>query len=75
MATTTISPHAPSDVLLAMLVEAGGLALVVTIAGISDRMATMMLILVIGIWLLWGLKHASALTQINTGLNNILKVG
>ena len=72
---TSIPAHAPSDVLLALLVETGGLALIVTLAGISDSLANIMIVLMVGEWILCLVNHTGEVTTMNNMLNNILKVG
>lgn len=69
------SKASPPDVLLALLVEVGGLAIVTAVAGISDPMANIMLLFILGVALLWMVTHAAQLNGIFNMLGNIEKAG
>lgn len=59
-----------SHILLAIVLEVGGLAIVTAVAGISDGMANIMLVLMIGLVLLWMVTHASEVAALqNLALN------
>lgn len=69
------NPNNASDVLLALLVEAGGLVIVTVVAGINDQVANLMLLFIAGIWLLWMINHTGEVTKLSTILSNIEKAG
>lgn len=75
MAAQKFSKSNPSDILLALVVEVGGLAIVTAVAGISDGMANIMLIMVIGIAMLWMFTHQADLNALSNLIGNIEKVG
>jgi len=70
-----VSKNNPSDILLALLVEVGGLAIVTAVAGISDGMANIMLITIIGIAMLWAFTHTAEMNALVNVLGNIEKAG
>lgn len=61
------------DVLLATLVEIGGLAVVVTVAGIDEDIATILLYAMMGIFLLWMVMHPSQVQGISNIFTNAQK--
>lgn len=63
-------PNATS-VLLAILVEGAGLVAVTAIAGISDQMANLMIVFVIGIFLLWLTFHSEQVSSLNNWVGRI----
>ena len=75
MAAQKFSKNNPSDILLALVVEIGGLAIVTAVAGISDGMANIMLITIIGIALIWMFSHPADLKALSDLVANIEKVG
>jgi hypothetical protein len=68
MATTK---PGPAEALLALLVEVTGVVIVVTIAGINDKTATLMLIFAIGLWMLFLITHTHEVTRFSNVLSGI----
>lgn len=62
-----------SEVLLALLVESAGLVIVVGAAGISDGIANMMLVFMVGLWLLFLIMHQSGVQTLSNSLTGIEK--
>jgi hypothetical protein len=62
-----------SDILLGMMIEVGGLAIIVAVAGISDGVANIMIIFVLGVGLLWAMTHTAQLSGLINALNNAEK--
>jgi hypothetical protein len=62
-----------ADILLALFVEVGGLVVVTIVAGISDQVANLMIVFVVGIAILWAILHYSELTGLINMLNNAEK--
>lgn len=72
--TAAVPPsNAAADALLAMLIEIGGLVVVTVVAGISDSIANLMIIFIIGIAILWAVTHYAQLSGLITALNNAEK--
>jgi hypothetical protein len=65
---TTTQAH---DVLLALLIEATGIVIVVTVAGISDSVANLMLVFAIGLWLVFLVMNAETVAGFTSKLTNI----
>lgn len=63
--------HNPSNIILAIILETGGLAIAVAVAGISDAMANLMLLLVVGIGLLWLMNNYTAFNGTLQAISNI----
>lgn len=61
------------DILLAMILEIGGLAIVTAVAGISDGMANLMLLLVFGIFMLWLINNTTKLSGFMNSITNVEK--
>ncbi len=68
--TTKLTTNA-HGVLLAILIETAGIVVVVTVAGIDESIANMMLILAIGMWLLYLVMNADTVATYSQKLTNI----
>ncbi len=67
-----LKSHNPAThVLLALLVQTGGLVIAVTVAGIDDSIANLMILLMVGLLLLFMIMNAQAFTGITNMLTNI----
>lgn len=55
------------DIALALMVELAGVIILTLAAGLSDEMAGLILVFLIGLWLLWLIKHA----QVSGWLNGL----
>jgi len=64
------SANPATHVLLALLLQAGGLVIVVTIAGIDDTVANMMLLMMVGLLLLFMIMNYSKFDSIVNILTN-----
>lgn len=60
-----------THVLLALLLQAGGLVIVITLAGIDDTVANLMLLLMVGLLLLFMIMNAQKFTGIIDTLTNV----
>lgn len=58
-------------VLLALLVEAGGIVVVVTVAGLSDSVANLLILFSAGLWLLYLVMNADQVAGFADALTNI----
>jgi hypothetical protein len=64
-----------ADILLALLVEVGGLVVITAVAGISDEVANLMMVFVVGVGILWMIQHTAELGKLTGYLANAEKVG
>jgi hypothetical protein len=69
----TVKDKTPSDILLAVMLEVGGLAIVTAVAGISDAMENLMLVFLVGITILWLFTHAGAFQGLLNSINRAEK--
>ncbi len=60
-----------TDTVMAILIEAGGIVVVTIIAGLSDRVGTMMIIVLVGLWLLFLMNNTTMVTNFATTVANI----
>lgn len=70
-ATTPKSITDAHGALLAILVEAMGIVVVVTVAGISDSVANLLLLFSVGLWLLFLVMNADTVASFGNILTNI----
>lgn len=59
------------DALLAILIEATGIVIVVSVAGISDSVANLMLLFAVALWLLYLVMNADTVAKFSQVLTNI----
>lgn len=72
MPNTPSNPTARSaDIVLGLLVEAGGLVVLTVVAGISDKAANVMLILMVGVWMLWLVTNSGQVTELGNMFSRI----
>lgn len=64
---------AKSDIALAMMVELAGVIIVTLVAGISDEVANIIIVFLIGLWLLWMIKHATETGYLNNLFGRVQK--
>jgi hypothetical protein len=53
------------DIALALMVELAGVVILTLVAGVSDEAAGLIIVFLIGLWLLWLIKHAEFSGWIN----------
>jgi UPF0716 family protein affecting phage T7 exclusion len=68
---SNVTTDKAAETLLAMLIEVAGIVIVVTVAGISDKLANLMLVFAIGLWLLFLIMHTEDVTKFSDVLSNI----
>jgi hypothetical protein len=75
MATKTASASTgqSADILLALILEIGGLGIMTAVAGISDQMANLMVLLILGVFMLWLMNNYSKLSGLMTSITNVEK--
>ena len=71
--TTTANTNQASDILLALILEVGGLAIITAVAGISDQMGNLMALLVFGVFLLWLMNNTSKVSGLLNSINRVEK--
>lgn len=59
------STASKGDIALALMVELGGVLILTLIAGINDEVANIVLLFLIGLWILWLIKHATETGYLN----------
>jgi hypothetical protein len=69
--TISASQNPATHVLLALAVQAGGLVIATTIAGLDDNVGNLMVLLMVGILLLFMIMNAERFTGIVNSLTNI----
>lgn len=67
------SQAAQGDIALAMLVELAGIVIITLVAGISDEVANIIILFLIGLWLLWMMKHVQQTGFLNQLLLRVQK--
>lgn len=53
------------DTALALMVELAGVIILTLVAGLSDEVAGLIIVFLIGLWLLWLIKHAEVSGWLN----------
>jgi len=71
--TTTANTNQAADILLALILEVGGLAIITAVAGISDQMGNLMALLVFGVFLLWLMNNTSKVSGLLNSINRVEK--
>jgi hypothetical protein len=59
------------DALLAVIVQTGGIAIVVIIAGFNDTVANLMIVFIVGLWILFLVMHPDIVGKYSNVLTNI----
>lgn len=70
-AKTSKTTTASHEALLAILIEATGIVIVVTVAGVSEPVANLLLVFSIGLWLLYLVMNADTVAAWTYKLTNI----
>lgn len=70
-AKTTTTTNQAGDILLALIFEVGGLAVITAVAGLSEQVANLMVLLVFGVFLLWLMNNFD---KVNGLLNSVNRV-
>lgn len=60
-----------NEALLALGIEAVGIIIVVTVAGINDSLATMLLVFSVGLWVLYLVMNSDTVSTFTTKITNI----
>jgi len=71
--TTTANTNQAADILLALILEVGGLAIITAVAGISEQMGNLMMLLVFGVFLLWLMNNTSKVSGLLNSINRVEK--
>jgi hypothetical protein len=71
--TAKTAQNQSGDILLALIFEVGGLAVITAVAGLSDQVANLMVLLIFGVFLLWLMNNFDKVNGLLNSVNRIEK--